>query len=355
MWSIKFITILLWITHMKALHIPKDVEILDGFEIDASPEYYPADSSASSSFEARGFIDGISKSIHGGGKNTPRRNEEGLHKTDAEVINPKAIPDNDKPEHREVTSLPVAEKQTMDSDFYKWDSYHHSSPDYNRKSYDNQDHMPEPTSGEVIRGRTPRVNFVTTPKRSGTEDDNGDLSITKIPKTKSTYDKFGPTNYDLYPSRSYDPYLRRYDRYDDHNNRHDGSSYEDYYIRRRNFDPYDSYSPRMPEYPEPYYYYPDYRYDVPEPRDYRPLYNNDIYERSASSNSYYNYKHHPTPSPYYNKRIVYYAHLPEIVRSPVTRYDQPNRHSAYSVENNKTSTTSTFGRDKKNFPSSVKN
>lgn len=84
-------------------------------------------------------------------------------------------------------------------------------------------------------------------------------------------------------------------------------------------------------------------------------YNNDIYERSASSKSYYNYNYHPTPSPYYNKRIVYYAHLPEIVRSPVTRYDQPNRHSAYSVENNKTANASSFGRDKKNFPSSVKN
>lgn len=216
---------------MKALHIPQDVEILEGYDIDASPEYYPADSSSSSSFEARGFIDGISKSIRnrrsitknsntiseyseadGSGKNSPRRGEEGLHKTDAEVINPKALADNDKPEHREVTNLPVAEKQTMDGDFYKWDSYHHSSPDYNRNNYDNQDHMINPTSSEGLRGRTPRVNFVTTPKRSGTEDDNVDLSITKIPKTKSSYDKFGASHYDLYPSRSYDPYLRRYDR-----------------------------------------------------------------------------------------------------------------------------------------------
>lgn len=231
MWSIKLTTLLLLITHMKALHIPQDVEILEGFDIDASPEYYPADSSSSSSFEARGFIDGITKSIRNrrsaltkntntiseyseaDGKNTPRRNEEGLHKTDAEVINPKSIPaDNDKPEHREVTSLPVAEKQTMDSDFYKWDSYHHSSPDYNKKAFDSFDNMPEPTSSDGIRGRTPRVNFVTNPKRVGNEEDAGDMTITKTPKTKSTYEKFGAANYDLYPSRSYDPYLRRYDR-----------------------------------------------------------------------------------------------------------------------------------------------
>lgn len=231
MWSIKLMILLMWITNIKTLHIPQDVEILDGYDIDASPEYYPADSSSSSSFEARGFIDGISKSIRnrrsitknsntisqyseadGAEKNTPRRNEEGLHKTDAEVINPKALPDNDKPEHREVTNLPVAEKQTMDSEFYKWDSYHHSSPDYSKKNYETQDYMTEPTSSEGLRGRTPRVNFVTTPRRSGTEEDNGDLSITKIPKTKSGYEKYGATNYDLYPSRSYDPYLRRYDR-----------------------------------------------------------------------------------------------------------------------------------------------
>lgn len=232
MWSIKLLALILWITHIKALHIPQDVEILDGFDIDASPEYYPSDSaSSSSSFEARGFMDGVSKSIRnrrsnsknsntiseysdadGNTKSVPRREDEGLHKTDAEVISPKALADNDKPEHREVTNLPVAEKQTMDSDFYKWDSYHHSSPDYNRKQFESGlEHVPEPAN-EGLRGRTPRVNFITTPKRSGVEDENTDVTITKIPKTKSVYDKFGASNYDLYPSRSYDPYLRRYDR-----------------------------------------------------------------------------------------------------------------------------------------------
>ena len=77
--------------------------------------------------------------------------------------------------------------------------------------------------------------------------------------------------------------------------------YNSYEARRRN-DGYDSYMPRMPE---RYYFYPDRRYDIPEIRDYRPLYSNDIADRSSSDYSPSNR----------NRRIIYYATLPEIVRT----------------------------------------
>lgn len=109
-------------------------------------------------------------------------------------------------------------------------------------------------------------------------------------------------------------------RYDEQYSRYDPYNYEDSYLYRRHYDPYDSYSPRIPAYPEPYYNYPDRRYDIPEPRDYLPIYNNDIYDKTSAYSSSINYispkyaanEYARTPQ----RRIVYYAHLPEIVRTP---------------------------------------
>lgn len=79
----------------------------------------------------------------------------------------------------------------------------------------------------------------------------------------------------------------------------------------RSFDVYDRYMPKEPAYPDHYYDYPDSRYDLPEPRDYRPLYSNDISDRYP----YHPYQM-PPPATNRNRRIIYYATLPEIVRTP---------------------------------------
>uniref|UniRef100_A0A1I8M710 Uncharacterized protein n=1 Tax=Musca domestica TaxID=7370 RepID=A0A1I8M710_MUSDO len=144
------------------------------------------------------------------------------------------------------------------------------------------------------------------------------------------------------------------EKYDEQYSRYDPYNYEDHFLYRRHYDPYDSYSPRMPQYPEPYYNYPDRRYDIPEPRDYLPVYNNEVYEKSSYAPIPYSDRY-PLPSKYPadyhakypmdypnkypndyppakypldyarpNKRIVYYAHLPEIVRTP---YDYANSYN----------------------------
>lgn len=91
----------------------------------------------------------------------------------------------------------------------------------------------------------------------------------------------------------------------------------------------------MPQYPEPYYNYPDRRYDIPEPREYQPIYNNEIYDKSAAYTPLTYPDSYAAPSAYSKdyprnyRRIVYYAHLPEIVRTP---YDYAGPNSRYDYD-----------------------
>lgn len=83
--------------------------------------------------------------------------------------------------------------------------------------------------------------------------------------------------------------------------------------------------PRAPTYPDQYYDYPDRRYDLPEPRAYRPLYSNDVNEHRYPAAPVTI----PPPMPNRNRRIIYYATLPEIVRTPPSvdrRYKTYNRY-----------------------------
>ncbi|KAH8397929.1 hypothetical protein KR222_006595 [Zaprionus bogoriensis] len=143
----------------------------------------------------------------------------------------------------------------------------------------------------------------------------------------------------MYPSRSYDPYIRRYDRFDEQYHRTYPQYFEDMYVHRQRFDPYDSYSPRVPQYPEPYLMYPDRQLDTPslQARDYIKSRRGYLEESPALSPPLdaYSNKYAPSKLPLVaprNERVVYYAHLPEIVRTPydlsVTR---PDRNAAASL------------------------
>eukprot|EP00099_Drosophila_melanogaster_P017186 NP_573108.2 uncharacterized protein Dmel_CG12507 [Drosophila melanogaster] len=137
----------------------------------------------------------------------------------------------------------------------------------------------------------------------------------------------------MYPSRSYDPYIRRYDRYDEQYHRNYPQYFEDMYMHRQRFDPYDSYSPRIPQYPEPYVMYPDRYPDAPPLRDYPKLRRGYIGEPMApidsySSSKYVSSKQSDLSFPVRNERIVYYAHLPEIVRTPYDSGSPEDRNSA---------------------------
>ncbi|XP_030379746.1 uncharacterized protein LOC115627991 [Scaptodrosophila lebanonensis] len=125
----------------------------------------------------------------------------------------------------------------------------------------------------------------------------------------------------MYPSRSYDPYIRRYDRYDEQYHRAYPQYFEDMYVNRQRFDPHDSYSPRVPQFPEPYNMYPDRYLDTPHPREYgkyRRGYLDAVAEPYGTKYRGSNSKLPPSDAPPRNQRVIYYAHLPEIVR---TSYD----------------------------------
>lgn len=73
--------------------------------------------------------------------------------------------------------------------------------------------------------------------------------------------------------------------------------------------------------------YPNYnRYDIPDYRDYPSSYGNDIENRYLS-------REIPTSqSDYPRRRMIYYAYLPEVVRSPPTvdlRYRSYDRFDKY--------------------------
>ncbi|XP_037825636.1 uncharacterized protein LOC119613684 [Lucilia sericata] len=354
-----------------ALQIPKDVEILEGYEFDESPEYYATDANY---YEARSMMTGHNKAIRNKRSTLEYDQAKGLisktgfnkkfqeslvHNVESDRIDVQQSTAINKQDQEELKAearegdngregelgevLPKAEKQIMDPDYDYYSQRHiaswkdHVNVDH---SVNDDDTVAEATSGYAARARQARVNFITQPRKENEPPKElPEPRVTKVtpPLVKPHYDqKFGAAaapsyNYEMYPSRSYDPYLRRYDRFDEQYSRYDPYNYEDHFLYRRHYDPYDSYSPRMPQYPEPYYNYPDRRYDIPEPREYLPLYNNEIYEKSAyapinypdpypaSSKYPIDYtapSKYPTDYTRSNKRIVYYAHLPEIVRTP---------------------------------------
>lgn len=83
---------------------------------------------------------------------------------------------------------------------------------------------------------------------------------------------------------------------------------------------YNQYMSRQP--------YPSYnRYDIPDYNDYPPSYGNEI------ENRYFSREIPSSPqSDYPRRRMIYYAYLPEVVRSPQTvdlRYRSYNRIDKY--------------------------
>lgn len=89
--------------------------------------------------------------------------------------------------------------------------------------------------------------------------------------------------------------------------------------------------PRPPAYPDQYYDYPDRRYDLPEPRTYRPLYTNDVNEHRYPTSA----APLPPVMPNRNRRIIYYATLPEIVRTPPPPPPPSNVDLRYKSYNNR--------------------
>ncbi|XP_037040690.1 uncharacterized protein LOC119077587 [Bradysia coprophila] len=316
-----------------------------------SPKYVVLESHGlKSHFRSKGELRNVQSDDDVAFKNFDKTNEfmqniayDKLHppKQDAEVENFR-LPRSIEPEHRSVEmstpgavqtpeKLPQAEAQVMD-DYHPerrnqpmpMDRWTKSPFDYS-KVHNEEDSLAEATSvNEGIKARTPRVNFITQQKSSKSENPNDSdqkSSATKPeiyrsqPSAKPIEDRYYRRDYDELPYyRDSDPYSRRYDRYSRYE-RDDMFNYNPYPMDySRSFDVYDRYMPKEPAYPDHYYDYPDSRYDLPEPRDYRPLYSNDISDR-GDRYPYHPYQM-PPPATNRNRRIIYYATLPEIVRTP---------------------------------------
>lgn len=254
--AVTVIVLLGLVQNIVTLQIPEDVEILEGYEFDESPEYYGTDANY---YEARSMLTGVNKAIRNrrstleydqakgliGKAGLNKKLQESLiHNVESDRIELHNPPQHSKqlqqqqqqqkeeelkPEARmqqdegQAQALPKAEKQIMDPD-YDYYSQRHISPTWKDSVNisppiaDDEDAMAEASSGYAARSRQARVNFITQPRKDN-ESPAKDLPepvVTKIapPMPKTTYDqKFTPSyKYEMYPSRSYDPYLRRYDR-----------------------------------------------------------------------------------------------------------------------------------------------
>lgn len=230
-----------------ALQIPKDVEILEGYEFDESPEYYGTDANY---YEARSMLTGLNKAIRNKRSTLEYDQAKGLlskiglskklheslvHNVESERIELHQPPPLSKQQQDELKAearngknnagvelpeaLPKAEKQIMDPD-YDYYSQRHIASWKDPVHVDGDDTIAEATSGYAARTRQARVNFITQPRKENQPPKElPEPKVTKVvpPLMKPVYDqKFSAIapvyNYEMYPSRSYDPYLRRYDR-----------------------------------------------------------------------------------------------------------------------------------------------
>ncbi|XP_058117512.1 uncharacterized protein LOC131288892 [Anopheles ziemanni] len=187
-----------------------------------------------------------------------------------------------------------------------------------------------------LNSRAPRVNFITQQTKSPelsteTQSDGSGKVIRELhrrPMQTTYYLSPAKRDYDSYMAPSQSPMFPRvYDKYDafhrdmmDRLHPPSPHRYDQYYQRRYDVD-YDSYYPR---YKFPYfYYYPDKRFDIPlyyRNRNY--IYTNDVTDLGSPVSPNYEASLKPlsilSAGPVLrNRRIIYYATLPEIVRTPV--------------------------------------
>lgn len=189
-------------------------------------------------------------------------------------------------------SLPTAAAQTSEAGYYR----------RARSRLSDGDSMAQPSGDQVGLRRVPRVNFVTQPRS---------LSPDELPEHRDL--KGSPASLDpLYHRRPYDPYMRMPPQY-----------YSRDMSRGRFFDnnyapsAYDRYDPMMMrDYGrqqaayDPYYGRYNQMYNYNQQQGYYPYRQGYDYQRSGYMNDV-NYMGHPTA----NRRVVYYANLPEVVRN----------------------------------------
>uniref|UniRef100_A0A182R535 Uncharacterized protein n=1 Tax=Anopheles funestus TaxID=62324 RepID=A0A182R535_ANOFN len=292
---------------------------------------------------------GLISHFRSGDQTPPKRAKRHTETTNASTEKQPALED-----------VAVAEKQTMNAP--------HKSSEFQAKIVREESDSDGEESmfiQEGIKSRAPRVNFVTQQTKgsgsssgsSESRDTVNDKLIRELyrkPVTSMNYARSLPRTYDSYMATSQSPmYPRVYNKYDSFhhdmmNRMHPPAPhrYDHYYERRHDVES-DPYFPRY-KYPY-YYYYPDRRYDVPlYYRDRNYLYTNEI-EQPSHGFPAYNVPlqpamMRPAAPAMRNRRIIYFATLPEIVRTPVKepynqRLYQGNRYEPYNARLPQTAST----------------
>nr|XP_019525831.2 uncharacterized protein LOC109397643 [Aedes albopictus] len=345
------VLLLLAVCVVSSMHIPEDMEIMDGYDLEsAGTEINPEDDF----YERRSLLEPFYYRAIRDKREVPYRVLEspGLRshfrlQTDDQDLRDqrdrsvhkrhRRSADNDDngvtEETKPTEELPTPEYQRMNERTMEtWVK----TPYQVKKSTKEEEIDSEAEASmmsEGIKARAPRVNFITQ-KKFGSDQSEAREEKEKIipelyrkPLARLFYEYPAvPRAYDSYSAHSQSPmYPKIYNKYDEYHRdmmdrMHPPSPhrFDMYYQRRYDNNDYDTYFPRY-SFPS-YYYYPDKRFDVPSYyRDRNYLMTNDVLDAPVI----------PPYVPTRNRRIIYYATLPEVVRTPPNvdlRYRNYNKY-----------------------------
>lgn len=342
--------LLLTVCVVSSMHIPEDMEIMEGYDLEsAGTEINPEDDF----YERRSLLEPFYYRAIRDKREVPYRVLEspGLrshfrpHMEDQEGQNNRDRPtykrqrrsttdENDgvTEELKPTEELPTPEHQRMhERTMETW-----VKTPYQVKKPVKEEEMDSEAEAsmmsEGIKARAPRVNFITQKKLSSDQSEAREdkekivPELYRKPLARLFYEyPAAPRAYDSYSSHSQSPmYPKIYNKYDEYHRdmmdrMHPPAPHRfDMYYQRRYDNDYDTYFPRY-SFPS-YYYYPDKRFDVPSYyRDRNYLLTNDVLDAPVI----------PPYVPTRNRRIIYYATLPEVVRTPPTvdlRYRNYNKY-----------------------------
>uniref|UniRef100_A0A1B0CF74 Uncharacterized protein n=1 Tax=Lutzomyia longipalpis TaxID=7200 RepID=A0A1B0CF74_LUTLO len=211
----------------------------------------------------------------------------------------------------DVEELPRPEKQVMEPGYYRQARGHYEDDT-------EEDSVAEASAiNEGIKARAPRVNFITqqrnAPEKPEARDQKQSMARSEEVYKKPCENFEAPRYVPDYRARILEPPPMQYKGYQDTYDKYRNPDYYEPWRRMRFYDSYMSQA-LVPPPPYPAYSnYPEHRFDnTPTAVDMRgyPVYPtpyvNDI-----------TYAPLPRPPPLQrNRRIIYYANLPEVVRSP---------------------------------------
>lgn len=351
LWNESLWVLLLTVLAASSMHIPEDMEILDGYDLDsAGTEINPEDSY----YEQRSLLEPFYYRAIRDKREIPYRvlespglrshfrqprQDHSVQKRHRRSVEKEADGSSEEPKPTE--ELPTPERQMMNERTMEvWAK----TPYQVKKSMKETEMDSEAEASmmsEGIKARAPRVNFITQKKFNSDQSESREEKekvmpeLYRKPLARLYYEyPAAPRAYDSYSAHSQSPmYPKIYNKYDEyHRDMMDRMHppaphrYDMYYQRRYDTD-YDTYFPRY-TFPS-YYYYPDKRFDVPSYyRDRNYLLTNDVMDPPVIPPVTY--------IPSRNRRIIYYATLPEIVRTPPNvdlryRYynKYPNRYDQF--------------------------